>query len=172
MLPQRIPDHLPYVVELVGEKRTRAGVITPTGYGLYDLAVNFPKQQRRYGGVWQARGSRPVSAGLVYDVDGDGKPEFLVGGRDGFLTVLSDEGKPIASRLMGGEVRGIAALGRSADVRYIVATDEGLRVFDSAWREVGREPGSYATVRVVDAARRHVLAITTDGRLRMLRLDR
>jgi len=169
-----IPDNLPYVVELVGPQRSRVAVITPTGYGLYDLAENFPDQQRGWydKSVWQSRGSRPVSAGLLHDIDGDGVKEYLVGGRDGFVTVIAMDGQRRGSRLLGYEVLGLSALGAGDRLRLFVATEAGLLVLDSDWNVVGAEPGHFTGVWPADADKGTVLAATQDGRLKMVKLER
>jgi len=163
-----IPDNLPYVHELVGPKKSLAAVITPTGFGLYDLSRNFPEQQR--GGlnaVWAVTGGRPISAGLVHDLDGDGVEEFIAGGSDGFLSVFSQDGQSLRTVLVGDEVRDLAALGTRD---RLVATARGILVYDADWRLVAVEPGSYARLRVADPTRRTVLAATDDARLRLLQL--
>lgn len=169
-----IPDNLPYVVELVGEKRTRAGVITPTGYGLYDLAENFPEQQRGWyqRSLWQSRGGRPVSAGLLHDIDGDGVKEYLLGGRDGFVTAIAMSGERLGSHLLGHEILGLSALEAGDRFRLFVATEGGLLVLDSDWCLIGAEPGAFAGVWPANASEGTVLAATQDGRLRMLKSER
>ena len=167
-----IPDNLPYVVKLLGPKRSLAGVVTPTGYGLYDLAKNFPKQQGGWASLsaWQSRGGRPIAAGLLHDLDGDGTQEYLLGGRDGFVSVVAMNGDRLDSRLLGEEILGLAALGSGEALRVFAATAGGLHVFDSAWRLVGAEPGPFAGVWAHPAGGRSILAATRDGRLRMLKL--
>jgi len=166
-----IPDNLPYAVGLIGPRRSLAGAITPVGFGLYDLARNFPEQKRLGEDViWEVKGGRPLSAGLLYDVNGDGKEEFLVAGRDGFISVISADGKWIENRLIGEDVLDMAVIGTGAEASYLLATEGGLCVYGADWRLRGRQPGRYAKLKVAECRERTLLAATEDGRLQLLKL--
>ena len=168
-----LPDNLPWVAHLVGAARRQAVVITPVGFGLYDMTVNFPEQTQRMGdpnGVWEVRGGRALSAGLVADVTGDGVEEVLVGGRDGFLSVFSLQGEALRVELVGEPVTGLATVKSGGDRRVVVGTDQRLIVYDAQWREVGGLDTPCPRLTAVDAQHSTVLAATPDGRLTLLRL--
>jgi hypothetical protein len=166
-----LPDNLPWVTELLGEARERAVVITPVGFGLYDLSANFPEQTHRMGqdsGLWEVAGGRSISAGLVHDLDGDGEPEVIVGGADGFLSVFSLTGECRAVRLVGEAINALAAFGSGDSLALLVATDSGLSVYDNDWQVTGRAPRTYRRLEVADADERTLIAATADGRLELL----
>jgi hypothetical protein len=168
-----LPDNLPWVQELVGERRDQAVIITPVGFGLYDLSANFPEQQHRMGqpnGVWEVQGGRPVSAGLLHDLDGDGAPELVVGGSDGFLSLFSLDGECLSVRLIGEAVNDIAAVGAGDDLTLIVATDSGLTAWDRDWQVRAALRGGYTRLEMPDPGRSRLLAVTADGRLQLLEL--
>ncbi|MEW6356039.1 MAG: VCBS repeat-containing protein [Planctomycetota bacterium] len=166
-----IPDNLPYTVKRIQGKGALAGVITPVGFGLYDIAKNFPKQERSGADtVWEFRGGRPLSAGLLHDVSGDGRDEFFVAGRDGFVSVLSADGKWMENRLIGVEVLDMAAIGAGADTIYLLAAEDGLCVYGADWVLRGKQPGRYTKLTVADPKDRTVGAATDEGRLLLLKL--
>ena len=183
-----LPDNLPWVQELVGERRDQAVIITPVGFGLYDMSANFPQQTHRAGqpsGVWEVQGGRPVSAGLLHDLDGDGAPEVIVGGSDGFLSVFSLGGECLSVRLIGEAVNDIAAVGAGDDLMLIVAIDSGLTAWDRDWQvramlpggsrgeplpSARALPGGYTRLEMADPVRCRLLAVTADGRLQLLEL--
>jgi hypothetical protein len=165
-----IPDNLPYTVRLVGGEQSVACAITPTGYGAYDLARNFPEEKGTSNVLGEVKGGTPLSAGLLHDIDGDGRAEFVVASRDGFLTIRSPGGDVEETRLIGEEVLDMAAVGAGREARLLLATPRGLLAYDREWRLESVTPGSYARVRAAGAGGRSVLAATEDGRLQMLRM--
>ncbi len=169
-----IPDNLPYAVELAGVRRNLACVITPVGSGVYDLARNFPEELRGTNAalvtVWEQSGGRPLSAGLVADIDGKGQPELITAGRDGFVSVYTTEGQVLNTILLGVEIHDLAVLGRGADAVFVLATSAGLRVYNRTWRLLGLQPGCYLKIQAAPD-RRSFLAVTADARLQLWRMD-
>jgi hypothetical protein len=164
-----VPPGAPYVAELLKDKPGHAAIVAPGGAGVYNL---IPAEGKRGGfnALWESL-NRPLSAGLLYDVDGNGAAELLAGGRDGFVTVYSTDGIPLRTVLIGEEVKGLLALGKAETRRYIVATPRGLRVYDEGWKLLGVRPDDYARLSEFDPARRMFVAVTDDARIQLWRLE-
>jgi len=149
-----VPNGVAYVAELVAGDGIKAALGTQEGFGLYDLQTHEK--------VWEYVGGRPLSAGLIHDADADGVSEFYVGGRDGFVSVFSMAGEPIGTHLIGEGVNDIIAVGVGRNSVFMVATEAGLRAYDTHWQLVGELAGEVVQVGAVDDG---VVAVTDDGRL-------
>ncbi len=156
----RTPNGIAYLAEILPGDTPRVALGTQEGFGLYDADAGDA--------IWEYMGGRPYSAGILHDTDGDGTPEFVMGGKDGFVTVVSQDGEAIAPHLIGDAVRDLAAVGEGDRSRYLVATDSGLRVYDARWHPAGLLPGAYA--HIVAHGGLH-LAVTADGRIRHLAIE-
>lgn len=163
-----IPSGRPFVAQLLKERSGYAAIIAPGGVGVYNLNMDKEKRAGSYAS-WESR-SRPLAAGLLHDIDGDGNAEILAGGRDGFITVYSLDGIPLKIALIGEDVKGILAFGFGKDICYIVSTPCGLRIYDENWTLIAKHADNYARLAAFDMARRTFIAVTDDARIQMWEL--
>lgn len=160
-----VPAGTPFVARLLENQPGYAAVIAPGGAGVYNLNPG-EAQRGGYNAVWESC-NRPLSAGLVADIDGDGAPEILAGGRDGFVTIFDIQGVPSRSVLVGEEIKGILVFGAGKRARFVIATPRHLSVFDARWSPVGQRAGNYASLRSFRSGRGEFLAVTEDGQLQL-----
>ncbi len=151
------PNGVPYLAKILPGDDRRFALGTSEGFGFYDPVAGEA--------IWEYVGGRPYSAGYVHDTDGDGSVEFISGGRDGFLSVLGSDGTPREAHLVESPVNDISATGSGDASIYLVATDSGLQVYDSGWRQIGYLPGPYQQLSVSGD---FILAATGDARIQRL----
>ena len=164
-----VPAGAPFVAQLLEDQPGCVVVVAPGGAGVYNLD---PSKAKRGGfnAVWESR-NRPLSAGLVADIDGDGAPEVLVGGRDGFVTIFDVKGVCLRTVLIGEEVKGILALGAGESALFVLATPRALRIYDARWKPVGQRDGNYAELRWFRPGRGEFLAVTKDGQMQLWNIN-
>jgi len=74
----------------------------------------------------------PVNAFALIEQEGDAAPLIAVGKRDGMLMLLDADGNLSRHTVMPGDVRSLAALGKSEAARLAVATAHGIHILDAA----------------------------------------
>ncbi len=160
-----VPAGTPFVARLLENQPGYAAVIAPGGAGVYNLNPG-EAQRGGFNAVWESC-NRPLSAGLVADIDGNGAPEVLAGGRDGFVTIFDIQGVPLRSVLIGEEIKGILVFGAGENARFVLATPRALRLYDAHWNPAGQRDGNYAGLRWFRSGRGEFLAVTEDGQMQL-----
>jgi len=165
-----IPDNRPYALRLHRAGKTAmAGVITPVGVGFYNItgarAAKGPILRDRTS--WERKG-RPLSAGAVYIDPGSGAMRFLVAGCDNRIAHYDASGVPLSTYQSDQAVRDMAVVFMGHAPVWIMASDNGLRAYDTDWHALGVVPGRYARVTKTETTSPRVLAITDQGLLECL----
>ena len=86
--------------------------------------------------LWKVEGGTYIQACCAADVDGDGEPEVVVGGADGFVAAFGlRDGRAKGRMLVGAPVTGIATWPSSKT--WLVGTRDRLLAVDAQWHIVG-----------------------------------
>ena len=112
--------------------------------------------------VWAHFTHAPIACHCLYDMDGDGTPDLLVGREDGYVIQYSiADGSVMKRAFVGGEVRAIAAAGGSV----AVGTSNGLMLLDRQLRRAGMARVAVQAVRVLEmpAPQPPLLAVALDN---------
>lgn len=162
-----VPNGDPLCGEVLGSAGDRMAVISPGGFGLYKTQFGLRPRDRA---VWHHLGTRPISAGLLHDTNGDGQQELVIAGLDGFVAIHAmADGKAIEKHVIGDRVNDLILLTNRGRTSYLIATDHGLHVYDAKWQRVGTRAGAYVKLAVLDASAGTCVAVTEDGRVEILR---
>lgn len=131
------------------------------GCGIYSLTKNAYK--------WYLGGEVFKGSFFMTDLEGDGRPEMLIGQRDGFLLVVDLDGKIVRQIDVGEEIGAVGALEMSRGLVLLASTASGTRCYDATGRPVGRSAvvaQRFIATRHED--RRALLALHLDGRVELL----
>ncbi len=95
---------------------------------------------------WSHFSHPPNLCSLLADLDGDGKPEILVGREDGYVVAYeTEQGKTAAKVALDGAVRSLALAGR----QIVAGTARGLTVLNLALEPMGHCDGPVESVGVL-----------------------
>lgn len=112
--------------------------------------------------LWKLEGNTYIQACMAADVDHDGEMEVLIGGGDGFVSVLRlADGSPKQHLLVGSPVTGLASWSR-CNV-WFVGTQERLLAVDLQGQILNSEP--VAVHRLCPLAPGSILVVTKQGHL-------
>ncbi len=167
-----IPDGR-FAAELTVDTPPRLAVIGPRGFGLFQTDTKLTGMALYTLPLWRHIYTRPISAGALADLDGAGRKDFVVGGRDGFLTVLHGADGTLRARVaLGKPVLDVLAFGAGPAALLAVNTGDGILLCDGALNPVGTAAGAYGRlVKLRDAAGdRTLAAFGRDGALTILRV--
>jgi hypothetical protein len=95
---------------------------------------------------WSHFNHPPNLCRLLTDLNGDGKPEILLGREDGYVVAYEiDQGKTVAKAALNGAVRSLAAVGR----QIAVGTDRELTLLDASLQPLAHREGPVESVGVL-----------------------
>jgi len=93
---------------------------------------------------------------------------FLVAGCDNRIAHYDASGVPLSTYQSDQAVRDMAVVFMGHAPVWIMASDNGLRAYDTDWHALGVVPGRYARVTKTETTSPRVLAITDQGLLECL----
>jgi len=126
------------------------------GCGIYSLT------RRAY--FWYHAGEVPLASFAVADLDGDGKPEMLVGQRDGFLLGINLAGEIVRQVDAGEEITAVGVLSGPNGPVVLTSTVSGTWAYDREWNGVGWDPRSFQRFEAASFEGRPVLlSLGQDG---------
>jgi hypothetical protein len=91
----------------------------------------------------------PNACFVLHDLNGDGKPEVLVGREDGYVVAYEiEKGEVVARTALDGAVQSLAVW----QDHVVAGTERGLTLLDSALRPVAHQGGAVESVAVLAGA--------------------
>jgi len=131
------------------------------GCGLFSLTKNAYK--------WYLPGEVFKSSFFLTDLEGDGRPEMLIGQRDGFMLAVDVDGKVVRQIDVGEDVLALGALPTGRGMILLASTASGTRCYDAGGRLIGSSP--LVAQRLCPATHQGkpaLLALHIDGRVELL----
>ncbi len=166
-----IPDGR-FAADLTDENPPRLSVIGPRGFGFYKTDTGLSGSARYTLPEWRQVFTRPISAGALADMNGDGKLDFAVGGSDGFISVFNrDDGRLLNRLALGCPVRDMLRLATGGGARLVVATEADIRGYDRDLREIAVAPLTCLKLVSLRADQGRFAAFMRDGGMQIVELE-
>ncbi len=162
-----------FAADLTDEKEPRLSVIGPRGFGFYKTDPNLKGSAIYAIVLWSQLYTRPITAGALVDLNGDGKKDFLVGGEDGFISAFNrDDGQLLGRTALGKPVLDMVGFASASGPLLIVATDTDLRAYDANWQLAARASLACSKLAALPADQNSFVAFDRAGGLNIIKLEK